>query len=45
MHVYEWDHEELERRVTEQGAGPSMLVLMWIKDCLHQATEQSRTGT
>src|SRR5829696_8178708 len=39
------DREELERRATEQGIGPSTLVRMWIKDRLRQATEQSRTGT
>jgi len=28
------DREELERRATEQGIGPSTLVRMWIKDRL-----------
>jgi hypothetical protein len=39
------DREELERRATEQGIGPSTLVRMWIKDRLRQSTEQSPTGT
>jgi hypothetical protein len=39
------DREELERRATEQGIGPSTLVRMWIKDRLRQATEHSPTGT
>ena len=30
------DREELERRATEQGIGPSTLVRMWIKDRLRQ---------
>jgi len=31
------DREELERRATEQGIGPSTLVRMWIKERLRQA--------
>ena len=30
------DREELERRASEQGIGPSTLVRMWIKDRLRQ---------
>jgi hypothetical protein len=33
------DREELERRATEQGIGPSTLVRMWIKDRLRQTAE------
>jgi hypothetical protein len=32
------DREELERRATEQGIGPSTLVRMWIKDHLRQSS-------
>jgi hypothetical protein len=39
------DREELERRATEQGIGPSTLVRMWIKDRLRQPAEHSLTGT
>ena len=39
------DREELERRATEQGIGPSTLVRMWIKDRLRQVADQSPTGT
>ena len=39
------DRDELERRATEQGIGPSTLVRMWVKDRLRQAGGQSPTET
>lgn len=39
------DREELERRASEQGIGPSTLVRMWIKDRLRQTSGQSHSGT
>jgi predicted DNA binding CopG/RHH family protein len=35
------DREELERRASEQGIGPSTLVRMWIKERLRQTQRPS----
>jgi predicted DNA binding CopG/RHH family protein len=38
------DREEIERRATAQGIGPSTLVRMWIKDRLRQPSGHSTTS-